>query len=84
MKNVQIPYDLFWALLQHHLMMEDGYEEEICNGLEQKLDAMVNRQLYSQYKTAPTEEQRERARQEYLDRRGVLESFRWTTSPWER
>ncbi len=83
MKNVQIPYDLFWALLQHHLMVEDGYEEEIQQGLEQKLDAMVNRQLYSQYKTAPTEKQREKARQEYLDRRGVPQSFRWTTSPWE-
>lgn len=82
MKTVQIPYDLFWALLQHHLMMEDGYEEEIQQGLEQKLDAMVNRQLYSQYKTATTEEQREKARQEYLDRRGVPQSFRWTTSPW--
>lgn len=83
MKNVQIPYDLFWALLQHHLMKEDGYEEDIQQGLEQKLDAMVNRQLYSQYKTAPTEEQREKARQEYLDRRGVPQSFRWDTSPWE-
>ena len=83
MKNVQIPYDLFWALLQHHLMMEDGYEEEIQQGLEQKLDAMVNRQLYSQYKAAPTEKQREKARKEYLDRRGVPQSFRWTTSPWE-
>ena len=49
----------------------------------QKLDAMLNRQLYSQYKTAPTEEQREQARQEYLDRRGVPQSYRWTTSPWE-
>lgn len=49
----------------------------------QKLDAMLNRQLYFQYKTAPTEEQREQARQEYLDRRGVPQSYRWTTSPWE-
>ena len=83
MKNILIPYDLFLALLQHNLMMEDGYEEEIQQGLERKLDVMVNRQLYSQYKTAPTEEQREKARQEYLDRRGVPQSFRWTTSPWE-
>lgn len=51
---------------------------------KQKLDAMLNRQLYSQYKTAPTEEQREQARQEYLDRRGVPESYRWIISPWER
>jgi hypothetical protein len=45
--------------------------------LEQKLDAMLRHELYAQYKTAPTEEQREQARQEYLDRRGVPESFRW-------
>ena len=51
--------------------------------MEKKLDAMLNRQLYSQYKTAPTEEQREQARQEYLDRRGVPQSYRWTTPPWE-
>ena len=25
----------------------------------------------------------EQARQEYLDRRGVPQSYRWTTSPWE-
>ena len=29
------------------------------------------------------EEQREQPRQEYLDRRGVPQSYRWTTSPWE-
>jgi len=84
MKNVQIPYDLFMDLLLYHLNGEDDLEEEIQRGLEEKLDAMVNRQLYSQYKTALTEEQREKARQAYLDRRGVPESFRWTTSPWER
>ncbi len=84
MKNVQIPYDLFVDLVLCHLNGEDDFEEEIQRGLEEKLDAMVNRQLYSQYKTALTEEQREKARQEYLDRRGVPESYRWTTSPWER
>lgn len=53
---------------------EDDFDEDIRRGLEQKLDAMLNRQLYSQYKTAPTGEQREQARQEYLDRRGVPQS----------
>ena len=33
--------------------------------------------LYGKFKTAPTEEERELARKEYLDRRGVPESFRW-------
>ena len=50
MKSVQIPYDLFIDLAMYHLRGEDEYEEEICRGLEQKLDAMLNRQLYSRYK----------------------------------
>ena len=90
MKNVQIPYELFVDLVLYHLNGEDDFDEEIRHGLEQKLDAMLNRQLYSQYKTAPTEEQREQARQEYLDRRGCAEkmakpssAISWTTSPWE-
>ncbi len=83
MKSVQIPYELFVDLVLYHLNDEDGFEDEIRQGLERKLDAMLNRQLYSRYKTAPTKEQREQARQEYLDRRGVPESYRWTASPWE-
>ena len=51
--------------------------KKIRLGLEQKLDAMVNREMYSKFKTAPTEEEREKFRQEYLDRKGIQESFRW-------
>lgn len=83
MKNVQIPYELFVGLVLYHLRGEEDYDEEIRQGLEQKIDAILNRQLYSQYKTAPTEEQREAARKEYLDRRGMLQSYRWTIPPWE-
>ena len=83
MKSVQIPYDLFIDLAMYHLRGKDDFKEEIRQGLEQKLDAMLNRQIYSRYKTAPTEEEREQARQEYLDRRGVPQSYRWTTPPWE-
>ena len=83
MKSVQIPYELFVDLVLYHLNDEDDFQDNIRQGLSQKLDAMLNRQLYSQYKTAPTEEQREQARQEYLDRRGVPQSYRWTVPPWE-
>ena len=69
MKNVQIPYDLFLALLQYHLMMDDDYEDEIRYGLERKLEAMVRHELYAKYKTALTPEEREEARQRYLDER---------------
>ena len=47
MKSVQIPYDLFIDLAMYHLRGEDDFEEEIRQGLEKKLDAMLNRQLYS-------------------------------------
>ena len=76
-------YDLFVDLVLYHLNGKDDFDEEIRQGLEQKLDAILNRQLYSRYKTAPNEEEREQARQEYLDRRGVPQSYRWTTPPWE-
>ena len=76
-RNVQIPYELFFQLLQYFLMENYESEEIIRQGLERKLDTMVNRELYSKYKTAPTEEEREKSRQEYLDRRGIPENFRW-------
>ena len=46
-------------------------------GLEEKLDALVRHELYTKYKTAPSEEEQEKARQEYLDKRGVTASYRW-------
>ena len=76
-RNVQIPCELFFQLLQYFLMENYESEEIIRQGLERKLDTMVNRELYSKYKTAPTEEEREKSRQEYLDRRGIPENFRW-------
>ena len=80
MKTVQIPYGLFLDLAMYHLRGEDEYEDEICRGLEQKLDAMLNRQLYSRYKTAPTEEEREQAKKDmgsmldYIDKLGELDT----------
>ena len=55
MKSVQIPYDLFVALVEYHLAYDDDYAEEIHQGLEQKLDALVRHELYAKYKTAPTQ-----------------------------
>ena len=63
-KSVQIPYELFFQLLQYFLMDNYDGEEIIRLGLEKKLDRMVTRDLYGKFKTAPTEEERERARKE--------------------
>ena len=45
--------------------------------MEDKLEAMIRRDSYTKYKTAPTEEEREKARQEYLDKVGMHRDFRW-------
>ena len=55
----------------------DDVLPEIKKGLEEKMEAMVRRDLYTKYKTAPTEEEREKARQEYLKKVGMHRSFRW-------
>lgn len=77
LKNVQISGELFVALLKYHLVEIDDVMQEIKEGLEDKLEAMVRRDLYTKYKTAPTEEEREKARQEYLEKVGMHRDFRW-------
>lgn len=78
-KNVQISYDLFIDLIKLHLFESEDSDlwRRISNGLNAKLDSLVMHELYEKYKTAPSEEEREKARQEYLDRRGVHPDFRW-------
>ena len=77
MKNVQISEELFVAIMRYFMLEQEEMLPQIKQGLEKKLDAMVNREMYSKFKTAPTEEEREKFRQEYLDRKGIQESFRW-------
>ena len=60
MKNIQISEELFFALLKYHLVEIDDVLPEIKKGLEDKLEAMVRRDLYTKYKTAPTEEERDK------------------------
>ena len=37
MKKVQIDYELFRKLIFYHLGSDDQYEEDILNGLEEKI-----------------------------------------------
>lgn len=78
-KNVQISFSLFMDLLDYFVLEISEAEayERIVDGLNQKIDKMIMHDLYEKYKTAPTEEEREAARQEYLDKRGVMDDFRW-------
>lgn len=77
MKHIQITEKLFVLLIKYHLLDMEEIQPEIKKGLMDKMDSITMRLLYSKYKTAPTEEEKQKAIQEYLDKRGVPESFRW-------
>lgn len=76
-KNVTISEDLFFKLITYFKADNEELRPEIEAGLLEKLDAMVKRQIYTQYKTADTAMDREKARQEYLDAMGIPDRFRW-------
>ena len=56
MKNVQIPYELFMLLIRHYLVEDDTCLDEIRQGLEKKLDSLVQHELSVSYThlTLPT------------------------------
>lgn len=76
-KNVQIPQELFLALIRYHVFDFEEDEDQIRKGLEEKLNAMYMHELYEKSKTAPTEKEKETARKAYLDERGIPTDFRW-------
>ena len=77
MKQVQISKDLFLSLIKYHILECHNDEEKIVKMLKKKYDSIINRNLYTKYKTAPSEEEKEKARQEYLNRKETHSSFRW-------
>lgn len=84
-KQVQIPFKTFVGLLALTDDLINGYDDDIdidkvkefYKVLNNKLDAMLKREIYTKYKTAPTEEEREKARIEYLEKIGINKDFRW-------
>ena len=83
MANIQIPESLFYDIIRYYLIASKGeaipeeLDKRVFNGLSDKVQKIADRELYTLYKTAPTEEEKEKARQEYLDRKGIPENFRW-------
>lgn len=85
MKKIQITQDLFVKMIKYFYgdEFELGDNElfelyrDIKKGIDQKLDAISRRSYYTQYKTADTQEEREKARLKYLDAVGMHEDFRF-------
>ncbi len=78
-KQVQIPYDLLVKIYSYFENLPDPDPEAraIMHGLDQKLERMVNREYYTEYKTSTDKEKQELARQTYLDRVGMHKDFRY-------
>lgn len=78
-KKIQISEELFINLVKLHICKLDNSEiqELIETELSSKLDAIINRELYTKYKTAQTQEERDKARIEYLERKGISTDYRW-------
>ncbi len=77
MKKVQISWDLFMLLIRYFLFESYDTYDEIKLLVEQKLDAMERRELYTKYKTSDSQEEKETARNKYLDKKGYHKDFRW-------
>lgn len=79
-KQVQIDEDLFLDLLRffRNDCSDDHLQESINAALSDKVDKMIARKLFSEYKQAPTPEQREEARQRYLDHAQISSAYRST------
>ena len=79
--NIQIPVELMAELIEYFYPDSDSERPEgaladnIRYQIEDKMQKITNRALFSEYKTATTAEQRESARRAYLKERGFSESF---------
>ena len=69
MKQVKIPEDLFLTLVKYHLAGIDPEinEEKIKAGLQEKMNSLIRRQYFTEYKFAADETQRNIAKEKYLD-----------------
>ena len=77
-KQVQIPYETLFSLFRYFLIEPTEEDEKaIKKALDNKLEAMIRHDLYTKSKTLADETERKKARQEYLDRIGMRQDFRW-------
>lgn len=66
MKSIQIKPSLFFKLHDYFVYDNIDYHDDIRNELMEKMEKMQLRRLYTASCVAPTEEEREAAKVEYL------------------
>lgn len=76
--QISIPKSLFNELLLYFGGdRSSDREHRIKAAMSAKIDRMISHEYFTDYKTATSPEERERARQAYLDSVGIPQSFRW-------
>lgn len=79
-KSVLLDYELFVDLYVYacrHSEPDDLQFKRICAGIKKKLEAMIRHDMYSLYKSGANELIRGKARQDYLNAIGLLDTFQW-------
>ncbi len=81
-KTIQVSEEWFWQVVQYweKNKPQGKLAEQIYKGIDEKLTKLRYHDLYTKSKTASSDEEKEQARQQYLDARGITESFRWNES----
>lgn len=74
---MMIDEDLFRMLYQYFIYGREDLREEISEGLVEKMDRLITRDLYTKSLIAGTDEERETSRIAYLNRKGIPENLRW-------
>lgn len=76
--NVKISEELFLQLVKLFLLDDTSQYTACKNGIQAKFDKQYQRYLYSIYSNKKiSKEEREKARQAYLDIKGIPDSFRF-------
>ena len=67
MRSVNISVVLFFYLYDYFVYGDESKYDEITSRLKEKMEKMQLHRLYTNSKEAPTEEEREAAKAEYLE-----------------
>ncbi len=76
-KYIQVSEEFFLNLCKFFMLEMYEYEDTIKKQINEKLDSLEKRRLYTEYKTVADSETKEAARKKYLDKVGMNEDFRW-------
>ena len=77
MADIKLQESLFKQLVRYHCLDDHSEAAAIADQLEQKLQRIVQHNLYQQSKTDPDPAEREKARLRYLDSVQMPEDFRY-------